>query len=274
MSILYHYCSNQTFLSIIENVSIRLSSLSLSNDSMEGKLVTDIVYHLAQDDGLQLKDIERLQAYINGVEQIIIGLGLCLSVEGDLLSQWRGYANDGAGVSIGFSRKYLEELSEASNAIGQRQPGFTLEKVAYEMEKQIEMIKPIYEEIKLKLGNNQMWLGNNPITASNLVGDIRAKLSFIGKQFLLKIYAFHEEKEWRLVSLSSRKPHHEKCSFFAKNDKIVPYREYELKELRTEPISEIILGPKNVTPIGLVEKCLEQNSFKDFEVKRSEATYR
>jgi hypothetical protein len=35
--ILYHYCSNATFLSIIESNTIRLSDLSLSNDSQEGR---------------------------------------------------------------------------------------------------------------------------------------------------------------------------------------------------------------------------------------------
>lgn len=39
---LYHYCSTSTFLSIIANRSIWLSSMSLSNDTMEGKLVRHI----------------------------------------------------------------------------------------------------------------------------------------------------------------------------------------------------------------------------------------
>lgn len=35
--ILYHYCSNAAFLSIVETDSIWLSDLSLSNDSHEGQ---------------------------------------------------------------------------------------------------------------------------------------------------------------------------------------------------------------------------------------------
>lgn len=32
----------------------------------------------------------------------------CLSEEADLLSQWRGYADDGRGVCIGFKKEALE----------------------------------------------------------------------------------------------------------------------------------------------------------------------
>lgn len=46
--------------------------------------------------------------------QLAYGLGFCLSAERDLLSQWRGYTGDGAGVAIGFNRLYLEELTKAN----------------------------------------------------------------------------------------------------------------------------------------------------------------
>lgn len=35
---------------------------------------------------------------------------ICFSGNGDLLSQWRGYAKDGTGVAIGFKTKYLEKF--------------------------------------------------------------------------------------------------------------------------------------------------------------------
>ena len=46
--ILYHYCSNIAFHSIIENRRIWLSSLSLSNDSMEGRIVAEILARMAK----------------------------------------------------------------------------------------------------------------------------------------------------------------------------------------------------------------------------------
>ncbi len=47
MSILYHYCSTDTFFNIVKNRSLWLSSLAQSNDYMEGKLVAQAITRLA-----------------------------------------------------------------------------------------------------------------------------------------------------------------------------------------------------------------------------------
>ena len=145
MTVLYHYCSNNAFHSIIENRRICLSSLSLSNDSMEGKLVAEIIGLIAKADELDQAATDRLQESVSGIEQVIDGLGFCLSEDGDLLSQWRGYASDATGVSIGFSKDYLEQFAEASR--GQEKSGFSLQRVEYDLEKQKRLIKPTYIEI-------------------------------------------------------------------------------------------------------------------------------
>jgi hypothetical protein len=96
--------------------------------------------------------IQKLQEFIGGVESIFDGLGFCLSATGDLLSQWRGYANNASGISIGFSKKYLEELSKELGNKGPdftiKEPGFTLQQVKYDLKAQKEMIRPTYEKIK------------------------------------------------------------------------------------------------------------------------------
>lgn len=38
-AVLHHYCSTETFMAIVASKSIRLSALSMSNDSEEGRLV-------------------------------------------------------------------------------------------------------------------------------------------------------------------------------------------------------------------------------------------
>ncbi|HWN07682.1 MAG TPA: hypothetical protein VNO50_00070, partial [Pyrinomonadaceae bacterium] len=50
--------------------------------------------------------------------------------------------------------------------------------------------------------------------------------------------AFREEREWRLIS----------HLFRALNERIVPFREFDLLESKNDSIVEVILGPKNVTP--------------------------
>ncbi len=62
----------------------------LSNDSMEGKLVSEILREIATEDGLDQTAMDGLQIHLTTLEQVIDGLGFCLSEERDLLSQWRG----------------------------------------------------------------------------------------------------------------------------------------------------------------------------------------
>jgi len=285
--ILYHYCSNNAFHSIIENRSIRLSSLSLSNDSMEGKLVAEILVRIAKADGLDQAEIDRLRKSVCRLEQFTDGLGFCLSEEGDLLSQWRGYAADATGVSIGFSKEYLEQFAKSSR--GQKISGFSLNKVEYEPEKQESLIKPTYIEIKKLIDDGAFkYPARNTLLGARSDEEINVDnesfkaafsnfsmtvLTLFAKLFLLKTNAFREEQEWRLISYFT-KPGDDVCSFRALNDRIVPYREFEMLKLGSESIMEVILGPKNITPDYVIESLLKQSGFPDVKVLHSIASYR
>ena len=75
---LYHYCPNEAFHSIISNREIRLSSLSLSNDFMEGKLVERTLLKMAEKNGLKNERIEGLKTTLTCLRSAD-GLGFCLS---------------------------------------------------------------------------------------------------------------------------------------------------------------------------------------------------
>jgi hypothetical protein len=287
MTILYHYCSNNAFHSIIENRRIYLSSLSLSNDSMEGKLVAEILARIAKADGLDQSATQRFQKLVSGLEQIIDGLGFCLSEDGDLLSQWRGYAADATGVSIGFSKDYLEQLAEARRS--EDKPGFTLERVEYDLEIQESLIKPTYIEIK-KLINEGAFKFSGKRSLLDGRSDYEVKrdnekinsafsrlsvtvLTLFAKLFLLKASAFREERELRMISYFV-KTGEDVCSFRAQNDRIVPYREFALLESESGSIVKVILGPKNMTPNYVIDSFLKQRGFPNVTISHSEATYR
>jgi hypothetical protein len=79
MDTLYHDCSNSTFLSIVENKSIWLSSLSQSNDSKEGKIVNEDISKMAKDGGLSGSHIQQLRNGISFLEKSFDSLGFCMS---------------------------------------------------------------------------------------------------------------------------------------------------------------------------------------------------
>lgn len=287
MTILYHYCPNNAFHSIIANRRFWLSSLSMSNDSLEGKLVAEILDRIAKADGLEQAVTHRLQELLSGLEQVIDGLGFCLSENGDLLSQWRGYAADATGVSIGFSKDYLKQLAEVSR--GPEKSGFILQRVEYDLEIQESLIKPIYIEIKELINEGALKIpGKRSLLDPRSDDEVKRDdkkikdefsrllikiLTLFPKLFLLKTSAFREEREWRLISYFA-KTGDDICSFRALNERIIPFREFELLDLESGSIVEVILGPKNTTPNYVIESFLKQSGFHNVNILRSEASYR
>lgn len=288
MDILYHYCSSDVFHSIVESHSIWLSSLSLSNDTMEGKLVTEAVARLAGRDGLDQSASHRLQEMVGAFEHILDGLGFCLSEEGDLLSQWRGYAADATGISIGFSRQYLDWLAEQTK--GKNTSGFALMKVQYDPQAHETEVAPTYKEAKRLIeagafkssGTRSLlggWTDDQVEQERRETEKLYKTLSFtmlmlFTKLFLLKSPGFHEEKEWRLLSYLHRGG--QDTSFHrAVRDRLIPYRSYKLIQTpERQPIAEVILGSKHLSPIKVIEDFVKQNGYCSVRVKRSEAAYR
>lgn len=254
---------------------------------MEGQLVKHLLGEMAKKDGLDEEHIKKLQEAAANINTLIDGLGFCLSEKKDILSQWRGYANDAYGVSIGFSKEYLDLL--AASYRGGKVSGFALDKVIYEPTDQEQVIQPTYDKIKEFINKGAF----NPYSHRGLLSSksdeqiekenneineqhhslYKTMLFFINKLFLLKSKAFEEEFEWRLISVFV-KVTNDTCSFYACSDKIKPYRSFKLAELGVDPINEIVMGPKNTTPAYVVESFLKQSGFTDVKVSYSGASYR
>lgn len=286
-SILYHYCSSETFVSLAQNKSIWLSSLTLSNDSLEGRLVNETVMRLAARDKLDLRSQEKLRESLEFIERFFDGLGFCLSEDGDLLSQWRGYADDAKGVALGFNRAYLETLSNSS--LGQSSAGFALHKVEYEQVAQEALVEPTYRELRQLIaagafrprGTFSLLDTRTPDekeTDDKRIGAahrdlILRLLDFLPMLFRLKFDAFKEEKEWRLVSMLVGK-RFEDCQFRALPGKVIPYRWFALQPLDVPILTEVVLGPRHQTPIEVIESLLVQAGLSGTAVRRSRASYR
>jgi len=291
MSTLYHYCSVAAFHAIVESRSLWLSSLSQSNDNMEGKLVSRTISALAKRDNLDLTATGRLQDTVESLETTMDGLGFCLSEKGDLLSQWRGYADDASGVSIGFSRTYLDWLSQES--LKASDGGFTVAKVEYDPAAHEALVEPTYREVRKAVDAGalkppQPYLGGllNTVVRSEEekrseeeairkaeASALSAIINLYPKLFLLKSSAFQEENEWRLIAHTVREGANNN-SYRIQRNRIVPYRAFEFSEMGRQPISEIFLGPKHQTPPIVVADFLKQRGFGEVTVTPSSASYR
>jgi len=111
-----HYCGSQVFLSFLERKKLWLTSLSQSNDSLEGAWV--IKHWLSRFTPRTESERDLRKGYsvlLDEVKRSYVALGTCFSEEPDLLSQWRGYAENGAGFSLTFD---LKKITGTSNHFG------------------------------------------------------------------------------------------------------------------------------------------------------------
>lgn len=284
--ILYHYCSQESFLSIAETSSFRCSALSLSNDSMEGKWAHKVFSDICDGHKLDASHKERVLNVISGLNNIYEALGFCLSEDGDMLSQWRGYALNGTGFSIGLSKENLEDL--ATSLREKKSHAFNLEKVNYDINKQRIELAPAYEKIKAKIEEGAFRTPSLLTMATTEKGKLEESeklkkllstmnfeilTEFFPKLFSHKNPAFKEELEWRITSPFIKSLSDNNIKYRSAGDRLIPFITFHFRP-ENEIIKEVVLGPKNRTPIDIVKTALEQFGHKNVSVKQSDATYR
>ncbi len=284
---LYHYCSNAVFHSIMTTRKLRLSLLTMSNDANEGQHVVDMAHRLLPGAFVH-KDaaIEQLKR----VMSVVSALGFCLSVDGDLLSQWRGYADNARGIAIGFSSDVLEQAIDEFNS---ERLIVRLAPVAYGQEFLETMIKgdlmPIIEHYAT---------GKMRVPVSGLLLDLRSESEVLIEQeafkkasgelfwmlmrlanyaYMVKSPFFAEEKEYRLLSLvtvQDQKLALDDADFVAVADGLKPYREFPGERFDPKLITKIIVGPRHQTPAHVMRLFLDSNGFEHVEMTRSTGSYR
>ena len=278
---LYHYCSNEAFVSIVQSGSIHLTELSLSNDYMEGKWMRHAFEIACGDMKLSPGDTDGLLQRIDSFSEKFAAAGYCLSEDGDVLSQWRGYSDDGCGVSIGFSADRLVASTENAPLSPKLYP------IIYRRKEQTAFLAPIITRLmeyveKGALNATHGYLGNPAATGEEADIDeahrelLKYILTIVPSFYVLKNTAFEEEHEWRLMTSFARwrfRESHE-FDFKARNAGIVPYINAIFKSDEPHPFADIVIGPRNSTPIDVVEKMMENIGYPDVSVRKSKASYR
>jgi len=206
--VLYHYCSTQAFLSIIQNRSIWLSDADKTNDKMELrfifkeiKKVIDVAinsYSSQYDDEIlcyvketSFKIIENL---FNKTAPIVSNgkfFLTCFSEDGDLLSQWRAYANNGKGIAIGFNSNLFAGFANSTSY------GFT--KIIYNENILCEFLqKAINEPLKWAM-DSCIDETTREYDKDDLIFQIAILIQGIWQEgFVYKHGSFSEEREWRI----------------------------------------------------------------------------
>ena len=269
--IIYHYCDANAFHSICTNRKLWFNDLFSMNDSLEIHWGYSIWEEVAS-----LKIREYGKDFLDEIDEILhfsgfqgLLLANCFSTNRDVLSQWRAYANDGKGYVIGFDAKELLNL-----------PVKALE-VLYDKEQQIKEASAVIDMLYL-------------IKQDDLEAFKTYCYLFGHDLSSFKNPAFIEEKEIRLIHLLDFKRSNkslklvdeggryfgeerkgEEVKFRIKEDIPTPYIELNFSNNgKTNPIKEVIIGPKNSVKETAISIFLETIGIENVIIGKSKASYR
>ncbi len=281
----------------MSNKTVRLSELSYSNDSSEGKYVKQILNSVFDDMNVADSDRKRIAVAVDYLQRNHQGIAFCLSEAPDLLSQWRGYGDDGNGFSIGFSKQYLINLQcslpRPKTVFDVEMTSFHRErklmKVVYDTHMQEEIVRGFINNLSergLLIGEGKMtkdlledkWgkeLAEHNIDLVKLAIYTMMATTFavlLDKMYIIKDKNFREEREWRFLSDYKRD---DKVLFRGDKDRLLAYEEISLKHDSGEhPIRELYIDPKNITEERTVSHFLEKNGFERVKIIKSSIPYR
>ena len=209
----------------------------------------------------------------------------CFSEKGDLLSQWRGYADDANGFSIGFESEILSKLGSPAEDDPISDIFFECGQIGYSEYQQKNNIRKAAKQLIIDLKNIAKDKPKD-IKERSMVAFNRCFLQLFKFSIFMKNPFFKEEKEWRLAHLQeikhtiiNSKPYVHKdievtnIEFYSRKNDFVPYITLNFDKIKTELIKEVIIGPKCNARQDDVKTFLNQNGL-DCEVKKSEGTYR
>lgn len=296
--LIYHYCSGATFKELIQKRTIRFSDITKSNDSAELRWITKYItpifneeYEIAKTnplfkDACQKTDFVMLfnkfvDTYfthaLSGKEKFFWFYASCFSLEGDMLSQWRGYADDGRGFSIGFNRKKFENYSTSGFELLSIHSG----EVEYDKKKHEGVVR---DSIKKLLSAIIADIEKKELSRESLLHKYkRCFQELIEKAVFIKNPFFLEEKEWRMCVWTFKEfsdsndillvnngiPEKYTLEFQNRNNQFVSF--FDLK-FTPNTVERIIVGPKNKTDLSDLSMVLRSNGF-NCKLEKSDGTY-
>jgi hypothetical protein len=262
--VVYHYCNATAFYSILTKRALWLGSVLCMNDYMEQRHLLGKAKRLLKElaEGETGRFVSPLIRYFDRAK--LTPFACCLSMEGDLLSQWRAYADDGKGFSIGFRSDDLRQ------AAARHSHPVAVWSVEYEDARQMELLRVGIDRYVSLATQGQA-----------KVEDILSTLLYAWSLSAgCKHHGFREEREVRVIlalaedaTMTSENP--TKMQFRVANSQVVSYFTLDLSETA---IAEIRLGPKNAArdDDSHLRWFLEENGYGRDRVRivPSEATYR
>lgn len=282
-SVLYHYCSTATLLSILEHGKLRFSDVNMMNDTQEWRycyelferaanVLLEMVPDRASLEGLDTSFFGHVDDYLSPKQLISHPVIACFSKYPDVLSQWRGYADNAQGWSIGFSGQAIDVMP------------VSLLEVVYDPAQQVtevsNFLAAMYMIWRDKGGEFRQSVGEDAALLASLLHAYKHP-SFQEEH---EVRAIHElrvdvtDDDWELVdeggTTNGGLVEGEPVSFRAAGSSIIAHVDIPLQRLNDVAIRELWFGPSNGNGTGNAAFALTRYGHRRVKLFRSASSYR
>ena len=285
---LFHYCSTEAAFNILKTRSLRLCDIRKSNDSAElilfypelfdalRRAYGDAPFAFEYRGETSARGLSKLvgecEELVNWemAEGSLTNYVFSMSEHGDMLSQWRGYANDSKGVSLGFCYEALRDFAEGNEL-------FSFAQVQYIFQSDVDRLvmeyaRGILSELRDMRARLCEWADAADVEQLILFHTHASITRAIAGSLRYKRNGFSEEREWRLFMTDSAfkvledsfpkliryapedsdiarqrrvEAVHEHLDFFPADDDIVSYYAIPFEEFPAPVLRTIRLGANN-----------------------------
>ncbi len=215
---IYHYTTQKGILGIVSRLEMWATQVHFLNDKNEVFLTFKLLERELRKQADKVQS-QAMKVVLNDIKRNLSRIDqghICIASfceEKDLLSQWRGYGNQGKGYAIGFNLKELTQIAKRQH--------FVIWPCVYNPALQMELVSYLIDSWCREFGNNK------PVHHEKMLNVINTSVCQLAP--IIKDESFSEEKEWRLVSsvVSSKSP---QFAFREGEFSLIPYYNFQIAD--------------------------------------------
>lgn len=262
--ILFHYTDAAGLIGALTTGKVWATDYRFLNDKAEIQHSKEVAKGIVSDQRAKGRRKELIEFYdrvldLQRRDSDTIAFMFSLSQEADDLSQWRGYAKEGEGFTIGFRASSIYDLSAPDDA----EFGFC--KVEYDHVRQSEALRKCLNDMKAKLLSE---IRDSPGAANSLIQEASGLFNRMINERAAsnKHQSFRGENEWRAIALvhePTARPGLVKVR--SSGNRLIRYLELDLaKKEEKLPIEKIGIGPGFIgnQEVFAVRALCEQTGYK------------
>jgi hypothetical protein len=271
--VIFHYTTIAGLIGIVQSGSVWATDIRFLNDSTELQYAKDLLLSRIKEEIATQNSTTLHKTFWERATEVFksgpTGYQFisCFCEDGDLLSQWRGYAGGTGGFSIGFDSRIVSTLSA-------KNPAVFLRRIIYEPRIQIEIFNQVILQVNACITQNTD--GKTAEEQNNIIAYIGHVFGTLIDELLytFKHPSFYEEKEWRLVIPADLSNNLSSLLFRTSNAAIIPYTEIRYPIAPRCPLLQIrtvIQGPTANKDFGRIAviSLLTKDGYEHVEIEDS-----